>query len=553
MFSFVRLVLKPTTLFLLFYPLLDLLVAIYPPLGLVGYGWLLCVYLLVFIVAGRTFGALVRQAREERAWWTVGTVVVWWLFILAAAFSERLLSDENIFEVGCPQKAFLGTVDFGFLDQCFIGYPTRSYVLQALPVLLFGFSPCMANLGASLLLFPGIVLLAQAIRIVTQRARTSDFITGLAMLLLFQCALFIRIIYYHDQTTQPVALTIIFMGLIALWLERSDRLAFFSLLALVLVSTSMYPPILSVLCLLGALGLWMAVRRKLPPQSPGPLLVTAVLAAVCFAQTFAYRLDMRLSVDPKTVGNVSDRLWELATFIALQSNGRWYAAVPFQILFLIFLVAGLLGRFGSLVFYFCVWSVALVLVSFFASGMSPELSWYMMTGMHRSAPIFPLFVLLAALGLSKRIELYRLSTRAMALLLLCVVGPAVWTVYRLPIPDHPPLSFRVWQLAQRVTPPGIRPEPTLITRHDIPALGELPKHYLYLNPDRTFEHYAGSCLPQRPVPRYTLVVTKDDELCQQQRSREGFEEVAAWGELIDGEWKFNAETIRVYRATLRTQ
>jgi len=552
MSSFVRLVLKPKTLFLLFYPLLDLLVSMYPSLGVVGYGWLLCVYLLVFVLAGRTFWALVGQAREERQWWTVGTVVVWWLFILAAAFSERLLSDENIFEVGCPQNTFRHAADFGFLDQCFIGYPTRSYLLQALPVLLFGFSPSMANLGASLLLFPGIVLLAQAIRIVTQRARASDFITGLAMLLLFQCSVLIRIIYYHDQTTQPVAITMILMGLLALWLDRLDRSAFFALLALVLVSTSMYPPILSVLCLLGVLLLWMLFRKELPAGDAGPLLMTGFLAVVCFVQTLAYRLDMRIGVDTAVVGDVSGRLWELATFIVTQSNGMGYAALPFQALFLLFLVGGLLGLFGLFAFIFSVWSVALIVVSFFASGMSSELTWYFMTGMHRTAPIFPLFALFMAFGLSKRVESYRLSRGAMTLLLVFVVGPGVWTVYRFPIPDFPPLSFRVWQVAQRVTPPGVRPEPTLITRNDIPALGELPKHYLYLNPERTFKHYAGTCLPQEPVPPYTLVVTKDDEVCQQQRTREGFEEVAAWGEFVGGELVYNGNTIRVYRATPRT-
>jgi hypothetical protein len=545
--ALLRLLVQPTTLLLLIYPLLDLVTRIYPPAGLVGYGWIVSVFLLVFVVAGRSLWGLVNQAREEHQWWTVGAVVVWWLFTFVMAFPARLLSDENIFEFGCPQIVFREASDFGFLSQCFIGYPTRSFLLQALPVRFFGFSPFIANIGASLLLFPGIVLLAQAIRIVTERARASDFITGVAMLFLFQCALLIRIIYYHDQTTHPVALTMIFTGLLALWLERSDRLAFTALLALTLVSTSMYPPILSVLGLLGILLGVAFVRKQLPVGSAPLLVVTGILAVVCFVQTLAYRLDIRLQVGSDHIAHLSERLNDLAIFLLTQSNGMWYAAFPFQILFLLFLLGGLLGRFGLTVFLFCGWSVALIFVSFFASGMSPELAFWKMTGMHRTAPLFPIFVLVVARGLSKRIEPYRLSKRAMIVVLLGVVLPGAWTVYQLPIPNLPPLSYRVWRVAQRVTPPGVKANPTLITRNDIPVLGELPKHYLYLNPERTFEYYAGSCLPRKPVPAHTLVVTTDNGLCQETPSREGFEEVAAWGELVLGEWQYTSNTIRVYR------
>ena len=546
--SFIRLLGTPTTLFLLLYPILDLLVRIYPPLGLVGYGWIASVYLIVFGVAGRSFWGLVAQAREGRRWWTVGSIVLWWLFIVGVAIPERLLSNENIFQFGCAQGAFRHAQDLGFLGQCFIGYPTRSYLLQVLPVHFFGFSPFLANLGASLLLFPGIVLLAQAIRIVTARARLSDFITGLAMLSLFQCALLIRIIYYHDQTTHPVALTMIFVGLVALWIERSDRLAFFSLLALILISTSMYPPILSILCLLGVFLLSMFMRNELPQGSGGTLVITGILAVVCFAQTLAYRLDLRLNVGKDHFEHFPDRVQALVTFILTQRNGMWYAALPFQSIFLLFLLGGVLVRFGWPVFFFSAWSVALIFVSFFVSGASPELAFWKMSGMHRTAPIFPLFVLLVAFGLSRRIEAYSLSMRLRALMVLCVVVPGTWVVYRLPIPNLSPLSLRVWQAAQKVIPIGVKPKPTLITRNDIPALGELPKDYLYLNPERTFEHYAGSCLPQKLVPPNTLVVTMDDAACQQTPSRPGFEELAAWGELVLGKWQYTANTIRVYRA-----
>jgi hypothetical protein len=359
----------------------------------------------------------------------------------------------------------------------------------------------------------------------------------------------IRVIYYHDQTSHPVAITMIFIGLIALWLERSDRLAFVALLALFLVATAMYPPILSVLGLLGVVLLWAVLRKRLPKGSPGLLLLTGGLAIVSFAQTLAYRLDLRLGVEPHNVERLSGRLGELGSYITTQSNGVPYAAVPFRGLFVGFLACALLGRFGRFALVVAAWSVAVICVSFFSGGMSPELTWYFMTGMHRALPVFPFFILLISMLFARRIEPYRLSKTAMAILLLCVIVPAGWTMYRLPLPKLPPLSYRVWKVAREVTPQGAEPQLTLITRNDLPVLGELPKHYLYLHPKRTFEYYAGTCLPQKPVPPHTLVITIDDEICQRTPARDGFQEVAAWGEYVLGEWKYTPNTVRVYRST----
>jgi hypothetical protein len=549
MMGALRFLVKPTILFLVVYPLLDLIVRRYPFLAPIGYGWILVVFIMVFGVAAISFRDLVSQAGQERQWWTVTAVVVWLLFIVGAAVPERLMSDENIFEFGCPQRMFRESPDLGFLQQCFIGYPTRSFLLQVLPVQLFGFSPFVANLGASLLLLPGIVLLARAIRIATARARAGDFITGLLLLFLFQCTVFIRVIYYHDQTTHPVALTMIFIGLIALWLERSDRLAFFSLLALSLVSTAMYPPFFAVLCLLiFSLG-WALLRKRLPKGSAAPLLLTVALAAVSIVQTMSYRLDLRFGVDQAHIQHLPERLQQLGLYLVTQGNGFPYGTLMFRGIFLGFLVFGLLGRFGRLIFIFCCWSTGVIVMSFFVGGMSPELAWWNMTGMHRALPVFPFFIVILAIALSKRIEPYRLSNRAISFLLFVVIAPAVWSIYNLFVPLLPPLSFRVWQVAQKLTPPGVEPKLTLMTRLDIAPLGELPKHYLYLDPKRTFEYFAGSCLPTSPVPPYTLVVTADDPICKQDTRRDGFQEVAAWGMVINGEGKLSPNMVRVYRST----
>ena len=550
--SLVRLLLSPATIFLALYPLFDILAPRYPKVGLVGFAWILCVYGCLAILALLSLRELVKMAREERSWFTVGMIGVWFLFVIATALPARLMSDENIFQFGCPQVVFTEVADYGFTTQCFIGYPNRSFVLQALAVALFGVSPVAANMGASILLFPGFVLFAHALRILTERARSSDLISALALALLFQCTVLLRIIYYHDQTTHPFAVTLIFIGLAVLSVWREKRFALFTLLALVLVSTAMYPPVLAVDALLMLFFAWALVKKRLPKGGGGLFCLTVPLAVLSFIQTLAYRLDIRLGVDSYNIEHLSERLEALYNFIIFQNNGFVYAEPVLHLIFLACVTLGLFGVFGRIVWLFSLWALALIFASFFMGGMSPELAWWQMTGMHRAAPIFALLVLLVAIGLSKRIGQYRLTMGAKVVLAAVVIIPGIRAVALQPMPLLPPLSYRVWQIAERNTPPGVKPEPTLMTRNDIAVLGEIPKHYLYLNLHRTFVYYSGTCLPTEPVPPYTLVVTMDDPICNESQSRDGFQEVASWREPAIGGWVYSDVTVRVYQAAPRS-
>lgn len=550
--SLVRMLVSPATIFLAVYPLLDVLAPLYPKVGLVGFAWILCVYGCLGILAFISLKELVQRAREERSWLTVSMVAAWFLFLVAAAIPARLMSDENIFQFGCPLVVFRELEDYGFTTQCFIGYPNRSFVLQALSVMLLGVSPFAANIGASILLFPGFILFAHALRILTERARSSDLIAALALALLFSCTVLLRIIYYHDQTTHPFALTLSFIGLAVLAVWRERRFALFTLLALVLVSTAMYPPVLAVNALLALFLAWAVIKKRLPKGGVWLACLTVPLAVFSFIQTLAYRLDIRFGVDSYNVEHLSERLEALFNFIIFQNNGFVYAEPVLHLIFLGCVTLGLIGVFGRIVWVFSVWAVVVIFASFFMGGMSPELAWWQMTGMHRAVPIFAFLVLLVANGLSKRIEHYRLTIGAKVVVAAVVIIPGIRAVVRQPIPLLPPLSYRVWQVAERNTPLGVKPEPTLMTRNDIAVLGEIPKHYLYLNLDRTFVYYSGTCLPTEPVPPYTLVITMDDAVCAANPSRDGFQEVASWREPAIGGWVYSDITIRVYQAMPRS-
>ncbi len=538
----------PSALLLALYPLFDALVPYYPKVGLVGFGWMLCIYGCLGILAFASLFQLVQQARKERSWLTVAVLGVWLILLVVAAIPARLLSDENIFQFGCPQVVFREMEDYGFTAPCFLGYPNRSYLLQALSVALFGISPFVANIGASILLFPGFVLFAHALRIVTERARSSDLIAACALALLFQCTVLLRIIYYHDQTTHPFAFALSFIGLAVLAVWRQERFALFTLLALVLVSTAMYPPILAVDALLALFLLWALLKRRLPQGSALLVYVTAFLALISFIQTLAYRLDIRVGVDSHTIEHLSERCTALLHFLLFQRGGFGYAEPVLHILFLGCIALGLLGIFGVRVWIFSVWSIGVILASFFMGGMTPELAWWEMTGMHRAAPLFALLTLVVAIGLTKRIGGYHLTLGAKLVLVALASIPGIRAVVRQPMPLLPPLSYRVWQVAERSTPPGITPELTLMTRSDVAFLGELPKHYVYLNPGRTYRYYNETCLPMEPVPPYTFVVTVDDPFCAASAPFDGFQEVASWREPASGGLVYSDATVRVYQA-----
>lgn len=536
----------PWMLWFAVYPLLDVATSYEPRFGYVGYAWIAIVFAALFGYAGVSAKRLVAQAREERSWLTVGIVGIWCALIFVSTLSPSLLSDENIFQVGCPLERFAVEPDGGFLKDCFIGYPTRSYVLQALPAQLFGFSAFAANLGAALLFFPGFVLFAYGLRLLTRGSRASDFISAASLALMFQATILLRVIVYHDQTSQPASVALIFVGLVLTVFLEGNKRALLLLLSLMIFATSMYPAVFAVLALSGVVLVWGCGVGRIKRDAAPVVWSGLVVSAIAFLQTRGYREDLRFGVSPFDIEHIGERIQTLIKFVVLQADGDAFADPILHVVLLSVLLLGIFGWWGRRVFVLAVWMAAVIVSGFFMGGMSPELAWYHMTGMHRSTSIYPVLSALVAYQLSKRIDYRRVGSRVQALVFAVIALPAAYSVLTFPYPTQPPLSLRMFRLVHDVVPKGERGSPTFFTRVDFPALGELPKHYHWMDRDSSHIYFEKTCVPNQEVPKHSLIVTVDDEICLKAPPGEQYRLLAQWNYSLLAQWAPQVTTIKVY-------
>lgn len=496
------------------YPLLDIVFSKFPELGNIGFLWIIGLFLSVCVAAGWSLWRLWMMARAEKRWLTPLTLVAWFCFIVVIALPDAFVCDENIMQVGCLFDSLIDPADSGYRSQCFIGYPRRSFLIQALPSLAFGWSSFALNLGASLLVLPGLALFAYGIRALTRTARESDLITALVLALLFQCVIFVRILIYHDQTTQPVAVTLCLIGLFAIAIVEKRRWALAIALGLLALSTSLYPPVLSVIGLAMVVKGWALVSRRLPSGSAMLTLIGAASVFLSFVQTLSYRRDLRLGVSELTGESSWDRIKQLASFLAFQRNGYPFATSLLHGICLVVLILGALGLLGRRAWVLCAWSIAVFVAAFFADGYYSVLTWEQMSGIHRAAPVFPVVLALTSelVGSWLGQRGARFIPRVVAITLGVLPGVVMLAQYE--YPKRPPLSLDVFRAAEASLPVEARPRVKMFLRGDISHLIELPRHYRYLAPDTEFNFYYGTCLPSPKAPADALVLTAGDELCE---------------------------------------
>ena len=494
-------------------------------MGLAGYAWILALYVALCVEAGLCGYKLLSQAKEEGRWLTVWVTGLWLLAICASVLPAYLLGAENSFQISCALSQINKNYASGFNSACFIGYPTRAYFLQSLPANLFGMSHITANAGTVLILMPGLIIFSRGLRLILRGSAMSDTIAATVLGVFFQSTLLFWTIAYHDQTTQPFAITLSLVGLFASATLDKRRSALVLLLGWLILGTSYYPPTLAALLLAGCCLAWAARAGRLP--AGGAILVAAgiVFAAVAFLETLPFREDLRLIVDSKVLAEPIQRLQRVFSFLALQRGGPPYAQLPLRFVSFVVLAIGLSGIRGWKVSFLSLWIVTLVVVSFFPSGYSPDLTWYAMSGAHRALPALPILGVLLAIELQRWWGRRPFNMLVSTAALTIALAPSLETFVTYPYQDKQPLlPYLLAREYRKNVPLDLRSNPAFFYRSDVHLFRGLHRMQPW---DKTMQgaQFSGSCVPEPPPPTNSIVMTVVQGPCEKSPTPPGYIEL----------------------------
>lgn len=364
------------------------------------FGWVgIAIWISLYtIFAGTGLGVLCYQLITKRAYIT-GVVFCYLIGLIVFHMTdERNLSHETPQQISCLLNQMDTALDGGWHTFCFLGYPTRQYLIPALPTLLFGRGFTQVNLGNLLYLFCGLCLFTSGL-LANNRGFLGDLRSTLFLSLIMHIGWFNLQLLMYEQSLSPLSHSLMVIGFLLLYYStRTSLFLFLSVLA-TYCAIFVYTPAL-VLIPLEIFAL-LQFSFYCPRKKNNWLFVASasVILVIGFAVSWVIRKDLRLEsgsnhVDFKDrVQMIFEQLIQYPIRSLSESTGG-FITISFAFVLIILalsIVASLLSKskrkelwqplLACLVV--CVWFYSVVIVALLSNGYS----WYM--PMQRANVAFP--------------------------------------------------------------------------------------------------------------------------------------------------------------------
>lgn len=382
---------------------LEIVVFFYPSLGSVGmYFWLVSLILFA-LISVKSFLLLCKNSFKNRSFYTIASILVMMTLFFVYSRQSAHISFETTQEAACAIFYWTQAPDRGFHQACFLGYPSRQYLLMVIPTLLFGPSLLALNLGGSLYFIFGLFLWACGLKIFLKekiKSKSADILAAISVVLLLHFHYFNHfLLHAYEQSQFPLSLSLAFWG-VYLWRLAKPEKWHLPVLGLILLFLAQaYTPAIAFLGLAVLLVAGLALAEKSKKSDKIIWAAVAVGAMASLAVTFTFRQDVKL------VGSNNQSLSRLTEesslifrhlFIETQGHIEYGSILGRLVLFAAFLSPIFLGlkKFALLPF----WIIATLLIATISQGYS---YYHLNFRIHRSIVVLPTVILLVVLLINK--------------------------------------------------------------------------------------------------------------------------------------------------------
>lgn len=214
------------------------------------------------------------------------------------------LHHESTQELAQALSQWRDTPDRGFLGTALFGYPSRQFIVPALPSLLLGRSLFSLHLGFAACLLITLTIFARGLLDRFGGERDGDLLAATVLTLIPHLYFFNHFMSFFEQSILPFLFGLAVVGIALSIGDRSTRGLPWLLGIASLMLVHCYTPALALFGLVEAALVLLALSR--PPAGWGgratPLLIAA-FGALSFAASLRYRGDLILFGD-KSVGEL---------------------------------------------------------------------------------------------------------------------------------------------------------------------------------------------------------------------------------------------------------
>lgn len=418
----------------------DISTVSFPYFGKVGVSFWYLGFISLSIFSLYAFTRLVSQTIEKKHFLTLFSLLFILSFTLIQTFQNTNISGETTQETGCILLQLQTKSDAGFHQSCFLGYPSRQYLISAVPSLLFGKSQITLNIGGSLYFFIGLVLFFHGFFKENSFTQKSDAIGSILIFSLLNFHYFNHFLFFSfEQSIFPLSLGLASIGLL-LGFKNSHKTIYLFLLGLILYfAFSSYTPAIA----LAAIALfYMSLfffKQGITKKQKFLLLLIFSSTITSFALTLSFRDDIRIFGESNSQSVfLYQEFFRLFEHLFLKAD-----LIPFMTgLGAMILVAGISYPFFAKEYKYIPLSFW-ILATFIFAALSQGYSFYSLDfRVHRAIVVLPFVLFLFGTGLSKQ----KISLRLLKWLLVFTVifgyGFTRQYLQRLPVQNH--LRFIHW-------------------------------------------------------------------------------------------------------------
>ncbi len=360
------------------------------------YLWLAAFALFVFLAVYSAI-LIVKRSIKHHTYFSLLSFFILIAYFLYSFSNPANISGETTQQTACALDFWFNSLDKGFQQLCFLGYPARQYLPMVIPSWLFGRSLVSLNLGGSLYFFVGILLWINGLQIfLNTTQKNKDLLTGLSVLFLLHFHYFNHN-WFHcfDQDQIPPSISLGFWG-VYLWQMRRPRAWRAFVLGLLLMYLVVaYTPAVAFFILGLLLMVYLTLSKKMSWKSLVAILTGSVIS---FIITFTFRADMRLVGE----NNSSFKLLltgvkQLLSHLFIEPKGWSYSTGLGQILLLVGVLSPIILKKTKLA-VLSMWTV----MTFVVATVSQGYSFYGLNlRAQRSMVAIPTVLLLVTLFLKK--------------------------------------------------------------------------------------------------------------------------------------------------------
>ncbi len=344
--------------------------------------------------------------------------------------------------------------DFRYTGCAYFNYPSRQYLLAALPALLFGQNLLSLRLGYLWIFFPSILLFYCGLRATLRRNSSGGYLAAIGMLSVLTFPYVGFFLRGPEQVIMPLSLTLAATGWYLLSLVHPGPLTAFCLSWVGAMLATSYTPGLASWCLVvGLLLLTTAagMREAKPADAAWPLL-TAVIVVAFGLSSFVTRADIQLQLYQEGRGSLHDILTQIkgGYEVFFFSTSRWedhtFVSPLWIVPLSVYLVTSLLLRNGAAHFLNSVWAIGAIAAAVYMQG-------YSIAGpareIHRAMGVLPPLIAGSVITAGALLERLHFSLRKSAIALLVLLAVFVGrNVKHSHDVHHDPINRRLYEVLE---------------------------------------------------------------------------------------------------------